>query len=331
MSSIGSVSTRGAHDWWNPLGAPSSSEPQITKPIDRWFEKVDLPKFNPNSRRIDWSAKFFNQPLIRDARSKAKWIVAILQPASLSQRAAWLNAYEEVILDHIEEHFFRKMRSLAGQIDDPEILIAAIAVKDIWRDRLEFQQRRFTGKRMGSYVTDGGVLSWPMALRIAVARRHHDPSTMIDPEWLDDWRGLRWSADGYWSFSEYAVLRAEGEQFEDWQLLISLRQEEARWSSSRTIPINDVSGMSVTNCRPTPAVPAALAKRYKDWCEKHVPLVSPNSHVTTDSEPQQLLPKELTDDDIRSAVPLEDETIPVRDENMEFRTDLVPVPSRQQP
>ncbi len=256
-------------DWWNPLGAQSHFESQTIKPVDRWFDEVDLPQFTADIRRVDWTAEIFNQPLIRDARSKAKWIVAILQPASLSQRAAWLNAYEEVFLDHVEEKFFRKMRSLAGEIDHPETLIAAITIKDIWQDQNDFQQRRLRGRRMGVYMTDGGTLSWPMAVRIATARHHHDPSTMIDPEWLDDWRALRWSAEGFWSFGEYAVLRAEGEHFEDWQLVAFLRQEEARWSTSRTTPIDDASGMSVTIQHTTPGVPATLVKRYKDWCEKH--------------------------------------------------------------
>ena len=257
-------------DPWCPLGALSvkfGASP-IAEVADRWFEQAELPAFDPDARRAIWVTDTFERPLIRDARSKAKWIVAILQPPSIADRARWLHNFETVFLVQPQKHFFRKIRSLASEVDHPEPLLAAIEIKGIWQDRLDFQKRRASAKRIGSYITDGGTLSWAMALRIAVARCDYDPQSMIDPDWLDDWRLLRWPADGYWFFADYAVLRAQSERFEDWDLLVTLRHEESKWSGTRPSPIDDISGMSAQIRSGAQKVPTTITRRYIEWLDE---------------------------------------------------------------
>lgn len=259
-----------AQDPWNPIGLPTSLQSRFAGSDNRWFEAVELPRFDPNAQRATWATDSFDRPLTRDARSKAKWIVAILQPSSIAQRARWLRDFEAVFLDLTQERFFRKIRSLAQGVETAEPLLAAIEIKNIWEDRHEFHRRRTRGNRFGTNVTDGGTLSWPMALRIAEARCDYDTWNMIDPTWLDDWQRLRWSADGYWFFADYAVWRAECERFEDWDLVASLRHEEARWTGGGRMPTDSVSGMSV-NIRGRPGVPAEIVKRYGEWREERDP------------------------------------------------------------
>lgn len=264
-----SLTAASVHDPWNPLTGQLSHGQSIAKPVDLWFETADLPPFDPRARRANWTTDSFLQPISRDARSKAKWVVAILQPSTVNERARWLRAFEGIFFERTDEQFFRKIRSIAAEVGDPEPLLGAIAIKDMWQDRHDFQRRRLQGGRLGTYLTDGGALSWPKALRIAVARRDHDPSDMIDSVWLDDWLRLRWSAEGYWSFAEYAVWRAEREQFEDWELVASLRHEDARWAAGQISPVDDVSGVAVNIRTGHASVPPAVAKRYSEWREKN--------------------------------------------------------------
>ena len=256
-------------DYWNPLNSLAPTTPSPSEATDYWYEITDLPTFDPEARRANWFTDTFLQPLNRDARSKAKWIVALLQPTTVNERAQWLKAFEPVFLEHADEKFFRKVRSIAAQLEEPGSLLGAIAIKDIWQDRHDFQRRRARGARLGIYYTNGGTLSWPMALRIAAVRSDYDPPDMIDPDWMHDWLRLRAAAEGYWYFAEYAVQRAEAEQFEDWDLVASLSGEDARWAAGRVTPIDDISGISVRIRTGHPSVPPAVLKHYTDWREKH--------------------------------------------------------------
>jgi hypothetical protein len=244
-------------DPWNPSEQRVPDEFKL--PIDNWFLDASLPVFDPAASRAKWSVEDFVSPQKRDARHKAKWIVAILHPQSNQQRARWLNAFEEVFTGNSSDRFFLAVRRVANGLDSAEALLNAIELRELWEDRSDFQRAR-------SSKWGAKMLSLPNALRIAKARDNYFVPDMIAADWVEEWQRLRPTDRGYWSFAEYAVHQAERAGYEDWQIARDRRHEERVWLRGYADPISS-SGVSVQTGRRRHQVPAAIVKRYGTWRE----------------------------------------------------------------
>lgn len=234
---------------------------------DPWIETARLPFFDPQARRSAWSRNLFEGRFSRNAKSKAAWIVATLQPVTARERNACRLFFEDLFSEKETTRFFDKIRALAAQVDSQDSLIAAIQIRDLIEDSPEYRQTRVPG-RYGIRYTQGPNLTWSAALRLTEARADFDPSEMIETEWLTDWRKLRPYSEGYFSFLVYACHRAEHERFEDWDVPKSVHAEESRWLSKRTTPVDDLSGISVAIRNSPPSVPKEVAKRFLEWREE---------------------------------------------------------------
>jgi hypothetical protein len=280
---IAAIQTRAADPW-----CPVEFDPGISaitlRPEDTWFQNISLPDFDPSARRAFWSLIDFDRPFVRDAKSKAAWIVAILQPSNDKGRKFFQRFFQELFLEISSDRFFEKLRMLANEIESSELFVAGIELRRLWEDSCEFRQIRVP-RPGGVFYTHGPNLTWKAALQIAQAQCDCDPVDMIDREWLTDWRQLKRDSDGYWSFADYARRRAEEEKFADWDVPASILREEAKWLPSQSTPIDDVSGMRVTIHSGNKPVPAEIAKRFQHWREKHSDSRKETQRSTKPKEP----------------------------------------------
>ncbi len=72
-------------------------------------------------------------------------------------------------------------------------------------------RRRMAWAEITVQAKGAGLLTWPMAWRIARARCDDSAESMIDADWLGDWAHLGYGDPAYVSFAAYALRRALAE------------------------------------------------------------------------------------------------------------------------
>lgn len=160
---------------------------------------VDLPDFDPDARVDPWIAP---QPVddtaLRRARAKAATLAPLLD---LSTRRE-IEAATEYLVDfyvrysHAATHLALLRLANAGL--DLDTLKAMVALRHEWADRPDWWGFRYKG-----VPSEGGrsAMTWRLAYDVCLNRSEYPPESMIDDDWLEEWRGLRPGTPAYFSFA----------------------------------------------------------------------------------------------------------------------------------
>ena len=168
-----------------PESSPTFDDPELD--LDGWD---DLDDYDPDARQLPGIVP--QTDTTRVAAGKAAHVVRLMPlPRRTDQEIAL--RYLTDLFEHLPHPAtYRALCGLARNLDIEEIE-AMVSLREVWLDCDEWT----------------GGFSWRLAHRICRARAQYTPDTMVDDEWLSEWRlresGHRW-------FSAWIDLRLQAQK-----------------------------------------------------------------------------------------------------------------------
>jgi hypothetical protein len=192
-------------DPWSPV----AEHVQLESPepiINPWDDgAISIPDFDSTLRENLWDSTKLNRGRLGDMDTRIRWIMALVGPLA-KHRSRQLKLILGDLLTSADESqpLFRKLCSLALEIEEPEDFSNTLSLKHWWLEHSEYWVSR--NQAAGSfYFSQSGynAMSWPMCLRIAQNTKTLCWELLPIDDWLDSWKRCRTVYQSGWTFAQW--------------------------------------------------------------------------------------------------------------------------------
>ena len=192
-------------DPWSPINESLHSE--STEPlIAPWNDDaISIPNFDRALRETLWDSTNLNRGRLVDTDTRIRWIMALVGPLA-KHRSKRLKFILGDLLASADESqpLFRRLCSLALEIDEPEDFSNTLSFKHWWLEHSEYWVSRNRAAGSFYYSQSGNnAMSWPMCLRIAQKTKTLCWELLPIDDWLEAWKQCRNVYQSGWDFAQW--------------------------------------------------------------------------------------------------------------------------------